>query len=85
MQKQIESLFLLKELPSSLEWWPCGAEKPPSARQRSGPTTRSWELPLQYGETERACERALAQVREDEAQIEEEGVVAGLGGRRKRR
>lgn len=57
LQKQIESLFLLKELPSALEWWPCGAEKPPSARQRSGPTTRSWELPLQYGETERACVR----------------------------
>lgn len=49
-KKQIESLFLLKELPSSLECWPCGAEKQPSALQRSGPTTRSLELPLQYRE-----------------------------------
>lgn len=32
--KQIESLFLLKELPSSPECWPCGAEKQPSALQR---------------------------------------------------
>ena len=32
--KQIESLFLLKELPSSPECWPCGAEKQPSARHR---------------------------------------------------
>lgn len=32
--KQIESLFLLKELPSSPECWPCGAEKQPSALER---------------------------------------------------
>lgn len=76
MQKQIESLFLLKELPSSLEWWPCGAEKPPSARQRSGPTTRSWELPLQYGETARACVSA-GEGRRGTARIE--------GGRRKKK
>lgn len=50
LQKQIESLFLLKELPSSLECWPCGAEKQPSALQRSGPTTRSLELRLQCRE-----------------------------------
>lgn len=31
LQKQIESLFLLKELPSSPECQPCGAEKQPSA------------------------------------------------------
>lgn len=27
LQKQIESLYLLKELPSSPECWPCGAGK----------------------------------------------------------
>lgn len=32
--KQIESLFLLKELPSSPECSPCGAEKQPSALRR---------------------------------------------------
>lgn len=66
--KQIESLFLLKELPSSPECWPCGAEKQPSALERWGPTTSSLELPLQYreiGVCARVCVSLCAQVREE--------------------
>lgn len=46
-RKQIESLFLLKELPSSPECRPCGAEKQPSARRRRGPTTCSFGAAVQ--------------------------------------
>lgn len=58
--KQIESLFLLKELPSSPECWPCGAEKQPSALQRWGPTTSRSELPLQCREIKWICVFACA-------------------------
>lgn len=34
--KQIESLFLLKELPSSPECWPCGAESSHLLRKDEG-------------------------------------------------
>ena len=52
LQKQIESVFLLKKLHSSLECRPCGAKKQPSALQRRGPTT-SLELFLQ-------CEKEMS-------------------------